>query len=170
MLEKAILGAEGNRGDVRHLVRLTWLTPQVGLAFPYDTSFAMRTTDAGATWAKVAAGINGYVYAVEVVGHHVWFCDSSGKLKTSADLGVRWSDNQKLFEESDVNPTNWCSSISFLDRTHGWALGWKSLWQTQDGGATWQALTPPKTKADRLEVLTRMSPSVAWVGGSSPQS
>lgn len=167
-IEKAILGADVKTDGMRHLNRLTWLTPKIGLAFPYDQTFAARTDDAGATWKPVKAAIEGYVYAVEAVGSHVWICDSSGKVKMSPDQGVTWQPKRRIFDASDIimseKPTSWCSSLSFLDARHGWALGWRTLWQTSDGGATWTALqAPPVSKEGRLDALMRVSPMVAWV-------
>jgi len=166
-LEKAILGAEANREmmSTRHVPRLTWLSESIGLAFPYGAD-AVRTTDSGATWTKVSSGTTGYVYAVEVVGRHVWTCDSSGALSVSTDQGATWRKRQKLFDASGINPVNWCSGISFLDEKSGWALGWQALWQTIDGGERWTEVVLPEIRG-QFEDVTRLTRDVAWIRSSS---
>lgn len=162
-VERALLGHEASRGGFSptHTSRITWLSAQLGLAFVYGDANVYRTTDGGATWTKARAGTEGYVYAVESVGSHLWVCDSSGRLRHSADRGARWEEGPKLFDKAGVNPVNWCASLSFVDAKRGWALGWKSLWQTVDGGAHWTELSPPPASR-QLTHLVRVTEAIAW--------
>lgn len=158
--EKAILGAESDRWrSSRRVRRLTWLTPQIGLAFPSDRP-VMRTEDGGATWMAVGMGVQGFVHAVQVIGTRVWFSDESGQLKTSPDLGLNWQINRTLFHDGGVKPRDWCAALSFVDEARGWALGWRSLWQTIDGGATWTRLSLPRADVP-FRALMRANVSIA---------
>lgn len=165
-LESAILGTPGTDQSPtsHHVARLVWRTPEVGLAFLDAAPFVMRTADAGATWRKVE-GLWRSAFAIESLGAHVWICDSSGAITESPDDGVTWIRGQKVLEESPV-PTDACSGLSFLDDRNGWALGWKSLWQTFDGGRTWAQLQAPASGA-KLTAVTRLSREVGWLRADS---
>jgi photosystem II stability/assembly factor-like uncharacterized protein len=153
-LEEALLVS---KGQDRRSVHLTWLTPQLGLAFPQNGERASRTTNAGKTWSKLELAPE-RIYALEVVAHHLWAC-TAGKngLEHSTDDGVSWS----AVRDAHLDGTRWLSS-AFVDEHDGWVLSARKLLKTTDGGASWSPVNAPDT-LDSFRQLVRFSSSVAWV-------
>jgi hypothetical protein len=108
------------------------------------------------------------IYAVERAGERMWLCGSSGRVRRSLDGGRSWSEGQKLFEAAGVNPSDWCSALSFLDENDGWVAGWGSLWRTSDGGSTWTRLPSMMPRvlrfsdANAITGMVRLDAETAW--------
>lgn len=113
----------------------------------------LTTRDSGARWQPpggalpaVAADIN--FRAVALSGDNVWIAGSPGAVVLrSADRGATW----------DVSPTGTTmpiEALTFVDATHGWAVGaWGQILATADGGRTWQAQRVAGRRAAYLAVF-----------------
>ncbi len=97
-----------------------------------------RTTDGGVTWTDISgtARPQDIFFASPTEG---WLAatvggfDDNGGISHTTDGGATWM-RQSTFP---------ATSLHFLDRNRGWAVGPGSAVQrTTNGGATWQALTP----------------------------
>jgi photosystem II stability/assembly factor-like uncharacterized protein len=175
-MEKEFFGVtKANRpfSTSAHVQSALWISQSTGLLFIYPKPEALRTEDGGRTWTRVKFPWSEAetIYALEHVGERIWFCDSSGRVRGSLDAGKTWSTGQKLFDEAGVNPVDWCSALSFLDENDGWAAGWRSLWRTADGGATWSemarinpesAASSTRRRKEEVRGLVRLNKRLAW--------
>ena len=94
-----------------------------------------RTTDGGTSWQALTGlppkGAGEGVQLQARLGTHLWAATSQGHLLHTADAGQTWVQY--------TIPENF-SGLSFRDVVHGLAYGSgtnRSLYQTTDGGATW---------------------------------
>lgn len=105
------------------------------------------TLDGGTNWtrtpsanipAPVPANEYGIVNTYDVVGNHIWFGTTQGRVYHSNNRGLNWT----------VAPTGaglnvYIESVSFKDTLNGMAVainsggGFLGLYRTNDGGATW---------------------------------
>ncbi|MEI6451548.1 MAG: hypothetical protein WCP98_16610, partial [Actinomycetes bacterium] len=62
--------------------------------------------------------------------------------------------------------------VAFSDATHGWAVGYDSLWEktvilvTTDGGATWSAQSPGTTATASLVDVAFVDATHGWAVGA----
>ena len=91
---------------------------------------AFRTTDGGATWAPVAAGIDGFCYDIhsrESVA--AILTEVSVRLSTDAGASWRGSANHGL---------SFAQGVAFVDGARGIVVGSRgSILTTEDGGRSW---------------------------------
>ena len=88
--------------------------------------------------------------------------ECAARVRRASNAG-HWSVSDALFEKADVNPSNWCSGIQFLDQSDGWVSGWRTLYATDDGGGTWRAMPAlPLGPEEQVRELVRLSKQVAW--------
>ena len=115
------------------------LTPQTPLEM-------YRTTDGGTTWTPVLNSPRTlpYEYPVEtpptVVGNHIWFGTSTGRVFHSPDKGATWT-------VTAVDPNLlYVTTIVFRDAQNGLLVAADDqgtahqLFRTTDGGTTWAAV------------------------------
>ncbi len=100
-------------------------------------SYLLKTTDGGATWARVEAA--GADVDARLVGvrfadpEHGWAFGELGAVYATADGGRTWAA-QGTGVEADLY------DVKFLDEREGWAAGASgTLIHTTDGGRTWAA-------------------------------
>ena len=127
-----------------------------GLCDPMTCGFGVvsRTTDGGSTWTDIsgAARPHDIFFDSPTEG---WLATTGGTFNNggiyhTTDGGATWM-RQSTFP---------ATSLHFLDRNRGWAVGPGSAVQrTTDGGATWQALSP-QTADIALE-------AVQFIGGNT---
>ncbi len=97
--------------------------------------------DKGQTWAATTpVTLNGRASLPDPQDFFVW--DGGSSLFVSHDSGATWTT-----VTTNVNLTNNLSSFQFVNATSGWAItmdasGNSTLYQTTDGGATWNVLNP----------------------------
>lgn len=75
----------------------------------------------------------------------------------SFDGGMSW-EQVTISEQYD-----YIEGIGFMDAQHGWAGGDLTLWETTDGGNTWQATS----FGDSHNRFLKVSPTRAFLSGSS---
>ncbi|WP_165423571.1 WD40/YVTN/BNR-like repeat-containing protein [Ktedonosporobacter rubrisoli] len=99
-----------------------------------------KTIDGGKTWATTylanhaALGTfdSDNLYIVDI--QHAWASDrNTGTLYATSDGGRSW--------QAIAQHMGNIQEFSFVDTTHGWAVGDKSLLRTSDGGHTWQRIS-----------------------------
>jgi photosystem II stability/assembly factor-like uncharacterized protein len=146
----------------------------------------VRTNDGGITWYNITPpDVTETGYSVEIFAldnDHVWIqkpnfdnSPNSGTLYCTRDGGITWMNSMTPFSGGDLN---------FLDADNGWMLAdlgvgagsmGVSIFQTRDGGATWnQKYTNDPNLAnagDSLPLgglkngLTPLTMQTAWVYG-----
>ena len=117
-----------------------------------DQLVVYTTADGGATWAATpglpplaSTGFN-YLVALSppvVVGAHIWVATTSSQVFHSADRGLTWTVSAIVPASTTPNGPK---ALAFSDEQHGLALfsrtdgftNGQPLYQTADGGATWQ--------------------------------
>lgn len=125
----------------------------VTIGDPNNGYFEIYTTvDGGDNWTRVASanipnevsGEAGITDWYEVNGDNIWFYTSKGRVYHSVDKGYNWT------VASVVNlPATQAMSVKFFDANNGFAQiylaatgAFVSAKKTNDGGATWTAVTP----------------------------
>jgi photosystem II stability/assembly factor-like uncharacterized protein len=100
----------------------------------WSLTYIFSTTDRGQTWrqTKLNAPVRQLIFINTQVG---WALGR--ELFQTIDGGLNWVG---------VKQVNWEGQFNFVDTTHGWAIARNNdeiaLVTTQDGGRTWQILTP----------------------------
>ncbi len=111
-----------------------------------------RTTDAGATWARVpgaalpnaVANDYGLVNQFSAVGDHFWFSTLKGRVYHSPDRGVTWTVSDTGLREPAANQAA-LRNLTFADAMNGLAVSGAAtpvVKRTTDGGATWTTIAP----------------------------
>jgi len=97
--------------------------------------------DGGQTWtATTPVPLNGHASTPSLADFFAW--DGGGTLYASHDQGASWTA-----VTTNVNLTNELVTFQFIDANTGWvvtsdASSHYKLYQTADGGATWNVLIP----------------------------
>ncbi len=108
---------------------------------PTDGYFEVYTTsDAGATWTRVASAAlpaplsadeYGYTNTFSAVGNTLWFGTSKGRIFRTTDKGLTWAATQTLI--ADFNG----STVALQTESTGLILGGNGfMYRSTDGGAT----------------------------------
>ena len=107
-----------------------------------------QTTDGGATWPQAANG-SACRFGLEIVNAQVaYHCGNAGNVGKSVDGGKTW------FRVSDFGGSSPLQAryLSFFSESSGWISTGIRLASTEDSGATWQEITPPKGIAKILAI------------------
>ncbi|HRY97732.1 MAG TPA: T9SS type A sorting domain-containing protein [Bacteroidales bacterium] len=125
---------------------------------PTDGYFEIYTTlNGGALWTRVdsvnippvLSGEYGYEREFTVIGDAVWFGTSKGRIYRSADRGAHWSVINTPFLGSGGR----CRITEYRDPLHGIVCDRNGslavMYETNDGGASWQAISPVGTAYGR---------------------
>lgn len=98
------------------------------------------TEDSGGSWVK-AANSSLCRYGLEIVdGGSAITCGNGGDNRISLDAWKTWAA-MKTYGPSEPDHFRF---LSFLDVKTGWAAGPSTLSSTDDSGATWSELKPPR--------------------------
>ena len=132
---------------------ITFASPDV--AFAQSGPLFERTTDAGRTWEPMvlpphAGSVASFSFLTPTNGYLLMSASGNGPgtLLSSSDAGLTWS------VVAEVSPTV-VGGIRFIDAQDGWAVGTRepfpptgrptldALFETRDGGHSWQETTLP---------------------------
>jgi photosystem II stability/assembly factor-like uncharacterized protein len=92
----------------------------------------IRTTDGGATWAKIPTGVTVNLFNVAISPGATWAVGSAGTLIKIVGDKV---------EVVDLKAFSWLSSVAFSPTGNGVIVGGRGLlYSTTDGGASWSKL------------------------------
>lgn len=100
-----------------------------------------NTHDSGVSWSSTSPLISNGQYSV-VSMNEIFVWDGGEKLNTSHDGGLTWNP-----VATNINVMDIMMKIDFVDAQTGWVLtgdaaNHHTLYQTVDGGATWNVLIP----------------------------
>ncbi len=125
---------------------------------PEGGEFEIYTTsDGGTTWTRVPGanipnpdtsgdGEWGYFNLYSVSGNTIWFGTNKGRIFKSSDKGLTWTANNSV-AGADFG----VDKFTFSNETKGLLMieGTQKLYNTNDGGSTWnQVITPDFYKSD----------------------
>ena len=120
---------------------------------PINGEFEMyTTTNGGTTWTQVPGGSIpnptnanefGYTRQIDVIGDHVWFSTSLGRIYHSADKGLTWDVfNTPVADFGGAVTTGTSANFSFSSATDGLIVdNAGTVYKTTDGGANWTTVT-----------------------------
>jgi photosystem II stability/assembly factor-like uncharacterized protein len=123
---------------------ITFLDPDhgfiVGGNYFIDGGIVGRTSDGGRSWsftsglvaAKAGFSLTDLVFVDRFIGVA---CGTHGVIIRTTDRGQNWH-----LVRSIRGGTDHFHDLFFLDRQHGWAVGFNGAIQTMDGGETWSWL------------------------------
>lgn len=131
------------------LVDVLFLTPEVGFATgtanpPSAGGVILHTTDGGASWTAVCStlALSDIVWKIQRLDDQRYYAsiysepvNDDTRMLRSADGGMSW----ELITISD--DYTYVEAVGFMDADHGWVGGDEVLWETDDGGDSWQATT-----------------------------
>jgi photosystem II stability/assembly factor-like uncharacterized protein len=122
--------------------RQGWAVGHISSVTGLGPSFVLKTKDGGAHWHEVyraSAGGLGAIAATDA--HHCWVVGSSStdaQHEFPAAFIVATKDGGAHWQTQSSNGFEGLFSVSFADRLHGWAAGYKgTILATADGGRTW---------------------------------
>ena len=111
-----------------------------------------RTTDGGLSWT--ASGLSGLRRLYCFNKNNCWAYGYNGQLVFSSDTGNTWT-------QQNTGTTTTLSTIGFSNPKLGW-LGGSGLLTTTNGGASWNPVTTPLSRVDKI--VTQDSNRV-WIYG-----
>jgi photosystem II stability/assembly factor-like uncharacterized protein len=115
------------------------------------------TSNGGILWSRVDStnipsiltGEYGYEREFTVIGDTIWFGTSKGRVFRSADRGQHWTAINTPFMTTGGR----CRITEFRDASHGIVCDRNGslavMFETNDGGASWQAISPVGTAYGR---------------------
>lgn len=114
---------------------ITFINRQIGLIAAFNS--LLRTTDGGKSWQAIGLGQGVVIRDITFLDGLTGFAvGHRGMLFTTEDRGQNW-------KRADNISDGLLRSLVFLDKSSGYLAGDKdsngnSLWQTGDGGRSWQ--------------------------------
>jgi photosystem II stability/assembly factor-like uncharacterized protein len=127
----------------------------------------LLTSDGGRTWRDIADARFGSIafdpQHTAASGRYVYATGSSS-LWTSSDMGLTWTRTQRAANEAEGRPvvSRDDPRIAYISTTLNFASG---EIRTLDGGAGWQAITPPPSNG-MVTWITPTDPSHIYAAGS----
>jgi len=145
----------------RTLTSVAFKDASVGVATGHGASL-VRTEDAGKTWVKVPmpdAGADSLLGVVNLGGDHFAAYGAFGLYFDSADAGKTWQKRMVISEDFDRH----ISQVLPIGNSLLMVAESGTLARSDDGGATWTALTSPY-EGSYFGVLTTRSGAVIAFG------
>jgi photosystem II stability/assembly factor-like uncharacterized protein len=120
--------------------------------------YAMKTTDAGLTWAEDPNCPGGTRMRWVDENHGFTLMEgNSAKVYRTTDGGANWA-------QFGIGGSNWITDISFPTKDSGWACGSSgTLRFTSNGGATWTAQSPGVSQY--ISGVSMVSSREGWIYG-----
>jgi photosystem II stability/assembly factor-like uncharacterized protein len=112
-----------------------FLNDQVGIVAGYSGE-VHYTNDGGKTWPQV---INSSAcrYGLDIVNASLaWTMGNNANVRVSSNGGQSW--------RAVVDAPGRGSFVSFIDDKTGWAGSRDQIWETTNGGATWETISTPQ--------------------------
>lgn len=116
----------------------------------YDTSYLLKTTNAGATWVSKPFsewGVTAMCFSSPDTGY---FTESSGKINQTTDGGVTWHTQYS-------NTNSWYWDLCFPTAHKGFACGDNKTLVTQDAGLHWNPLESAPVSFMRMFFLDSLT-------------
>ncbi|MBA2423622.1 MAG: hypothetical protein H0V61_10440 [Chitinophagales bacterium] len=117
-----------------------------------------RTYNAGDSWALYQNYVYQPVRGIFMVNDNLGFCCGGNGFKTGFILHTYDGGNQW---QTDTFSMEW-RSIFFVDNNHGFVAGYGSIFETTNGGLTWQ---PTPASGDFFQSLYFSSPQTGFAVG-----
>lgn len=96
-----------------------------------------RTLDGGANWSPQTSGTTKTLECIEFTDTlNGWACGEGSTMLHTTNGGSDWVPQ-------DPDAATYLYEVEFTDALHGWTVGIFGLSRTDDGGATWSAVTRP---------------------------
>jgi photosystem II stability/assembly factor-like uncharacterized protein len=153
--------------DVQALsVRQAWIGGQRDAAKDPSPEGLLRTTNGGATWKRVKAGLGGTVHRVFFSSpSNGWILGEEGAVMHTSDGGAHWRRQPSLTSDGSLQ------DLAFADSRNGWAVSrtWMpssgTVYRTTDGGAHWVSQRKTSNDLAWVQALTRSKVVVGGAGG-----
>ena len=118
-------------GTNETLLEVDFVSNAIGYAVGANGTI-IKTIDTGLTWFELSSNTNQQLNSVFFQNENVGFvCGKNGVLLSTTDGGTNWNRN-------DLDTLWHLNKIFFVDQNIGWICGVRNLYQTKDGGSTWQ--------------------------------
>jgi photosystem II stability/assembly factor-like uncharacterized protein len=123
----------------------------------------LHTTDAGATWTRLALDEEEPLFAVDFVdAKSGWIVGRSGLIYATTDGGKTWAARKSGVAEA-------LSDVDFFDAAHGIAVGnFGTVLTTQDGGKTWASQVVASMESAGLNAVRYLNATTAFFAGEYP--
>jgi len=126
--------------SLKYLHELYFINEHTGWAFGFTrdsmevkSTFAVQTKDGGKTWNKLfelyGRQVNEFCFVDTLNG---WMTGQDGAVYRTRDGGFNWELLIELKPNSDD-----MLNIAFVDTLYGWTASYGEIWQTTDGGKSW---------------------------------
>ncbi len=148
------------------IVAIEWLSPERAVAFGLNDPVRLVTANAGASWKRLPVPDN-FIFDSTHAGRSVWTCGVFGRpIARSRDGG----DTFQRTRTTPYQAPHGCFRISFADDRHGWVADDSGgVFETSDGGDTWQPLRVPERPAVASgRAVARLSADEGWVTFGDP--
>ena len=108
-----------------------------------DGGIILYTTDGGTTWTPrcTTNALTDIVWKIQQLDAEHWFASIYSEPVNDDTRMLRSNDGGMTWTMHTVSDTyTYVETIGFLDTLHGWTGGEGTLWETADGGDTWQEI------------------------------
>ncbi len=141
----------------------------VGRANPLsDGGVILRTTDGGLTWQSVFKTMRNldYVWKIQSPDGNNYF-GSVSSVPNSPNTSFLKSTNKGLNWTQSIVDTTWydIQMIGFIDSLKGWTGGATTLFETNDGGQTWNSTASTIVGGNYYNRFIKKNDSSAFISG-----
>lgn len=156
---QAFRGVAGQPGVYNCFVQWDIECPAAGYCYSVGKDYTWRSTDNGATWTKLSAGVGRWYGGSCTSTTNCWIAGKTPFIKSTTNSGGGWTSNTVTGAGSSA--LLW--DIAMVDNSHGYAVGCSNaesgtdrclgtgiIYRTDDG-KTWSQVTAP-TSADIMDL------------------
>jgi photosystem II stability/assembly factor-like uncharacterized protein len=155
----------GNVGSSKYI-------PQVESVAFYGSIYAwlvtfkgdlLKTDDGGRNWETIPGqGVGRFDKITFINERNGWATSKDGQVLYTADGGNTWVSIARL---GDGKYEHELGYIKFIDEKHGWIVNPRSIWRTEDGGASWQQYSSPYDYPKKVFSCSFINPNIGWLSG-----